>query len=108
MFLRLGRLRHRRRQPTVPIRGPEQHDDCVPALTTAAFFPDGTIGFAIAGTGERDDASGTRQVHRMVFVRSLAHPASPPSATAADHTTAIATTVIAAAAAAATAAAAAA
>ena len=76
----------------------------MPALTTTASLSDGTIGFAIAGTGERDDASGTRQVHRMVFVRSLAHLASPTSAAAAD-TTAIATTVIAAAAAAATAAA---
>ena len=101
MLVRLGRLRHRRQETTVPIRGPEQHDNCVPALTTTASLPDGTIGFTIAGFAI---ASGTRQVHRMVFVRSLAHLASPTSAAAAD-TTAIATTVIAAAAAAATAAA---
>jgi hypothetical protein len=99
VLVHLGRLRHHPREPTVPIRGPEQHDDCVPALTTAAPLPNGTTGFAIVAT------SGTRQVQRMVFVRSLAHPASPTSAAAAD-TTAIATTVTAAAPAAAAAAAA--
>ena len=71
---------------------------------TQETLPDGTISFAIAGTGERDDASGTRQVYRMVFVRSLTHPAILTSAAAAG-TTAIATTVIAAGAATATAAA---
>ena len=99
MLVRLGGLRHQPREPAVPIRGPEQHDHCVPALTTAAPLTDGTTSFAI----ERDDASSTREVHRVVCVRSLAHPASPTSAAAAD-ATAIAATVIAATAAAATAA----
>ena len=95
MHVRLGGLRHQPREPEIPIRGPEQHDDCVPALTTVAPLTDGTTSFA---TGERDDASSTREVHRVVCVRSLAHPASPTSAATADNT-AIAGTVIAAAAA---------
>ena len=94
MLVRLGGLRHQPREPAVPIRWPEQYDDCVPTLTTPAPLADGTTSFAI----ECDDASSTREVHRVVCVRPLAHPASPTSAAAAD-ATAIAATVIAAAAA---------
>ena len=92
MLLQMGTLRHLPREPTVPIRGPEQHDDGVPALTAASPLSNGSTGFATA------DARGTRQVRRVVLVRPLAHPASPTTAAAAD-AAAIAATVTAAAAA---------
>ena len=88
----MGRLRHRPREPTIPIRGTEQHDDGVPALTAAPPLSNGTTGLATA------DARGTRKVRRVVLVRPLAHPASPTSDAAAD-AAAIAATVTAAAAA---------